>query len=116
MILETIDGNMASFIYVDILKRRLLRDFPALSPYTVHGAELSNSDRSILQNDGAKVHKIKDVFKYFNDRDIQGLEFSPKSPDFNLIEGVWGELKSQFKRSYKDPRNWSKTYFKAGTT
>ena len=115
MILETIDGTMTALVYEDILKKRLLRNFPALSPYTVQGAELDSGERLIFQQDGARVHKANNVLKYFHERDIEILEFPPKSPDLNLIEGVWDELKAQLKRSYKDPqelledifRNWN---------
>jgi len=55
----------------------------------VREAELKNSDRFILQQDRAKAQKAKDVFKYSDDRDIQALEFPPKSPSLSWIEGVW---------------------------
>jgi len=103
MILEAIDGNMSSFIYVDILKRRrLLRNFPALSPYTVQETELNNNNNQLIfQQDGAKVHKAKDVFEYFDGRDIQVLEFPPKSPNLNLIQ-----LKHKKKSIIGNTRRW----------
>jgi len=113
MIIEAIDGTMTAHVYEGILKRRLLRNFPALSPYTVQGAMLDSSDRLIFQQDGARVHTANDVLKYFHEREIEVLEFPPKSPDLNLIEGVWGELKAQLKRSYKDPQELLEDIFRS---
>jgi len=114
MILEALDGTMTTAqVYEDILKRRLLRNFPALNPYTVQGAELDSSDRLIFQQDEAKVHKANDVRKYFHERDIGVLEIPPKSPNLNLMEGVWNELKAQLKRFYKDPQELLEDVFRS---
>ncbi len=67
----------------------------------------------IFQQDGAKVHKTKAVLEYFASKDIQILEFPPKSPDLNLIEGVWSQLKFQLKRSYKNPEELVEDIFQS---
>jgi len=39
---------------------------------------------------------------YFHIHSIEVLPWPPKSPDLNLIESVWSELKSNLKRTYEN--------------
>jgi len=96
--LECIFGTMKADVYLKILKRRLLRNLPALSPKSKRGAYM---ERLVYQQDGASSHTAKDVMDYFKEKDIEVLEWPPKSPDLNLIENIWAELKRRLKRSYE---------------
>lgn len=98
-ILECLEGTINSDIYVDILKRRLLRNLPALSPQTKKGASM---DRLIYQHDGAGIHTSFQVQSYFQSREITILPWPPRSPDLNLIEAVWSQLKYKLRRSYNN--------------
>ena len=99
LVLECQNMNMTAPIYLALLKRRLLGNFPALSPQTKGGAQM---DRLVFQQDGSSSHTAKQVKDYFKEKQIQVLPWPPKSPDLNLIEAVWSQLKSKLKRFYKD--------------
>ena len=96
-ILECIDGTMDAGVYLGILKRRLLKNYPALSPKTKKGASMN---RLLYQHDGSKVHKATLIMDYFEEREIQVIEWPPKSLDLNPIETIWSQLKSKLKRTY----------------
>ena len=54
----------------------------------------------VFQQDRAKIHGALIANNYFKEGGIGVLSWPPKSPDLNLIEAVWSELKRKFKRSY----------------
>lgn len=97
-ILEVIHGTMDSVIYLDLLKRRLLKNFPGLRSGRVDDGPDS---ALILQQDGSKVHCEKNVNAYFQSKNIILLPWPAKSPDLNLIESVWAWLKKEMKTSYR---------------
>ena len=96
--LGCIFGTVKADVYFKMLKRRLLRNLAALSPKSKKGAHM---ERLIYQHDGASSRTVKDVMDYFKEKDIEVLEWPPKSPDLNLIENIWAELKRRLKRSYE---------------
>ena len=98
-ILEIVNGTMGFQTYLDILKKRLLKNFPTLRPCV---AELKGVESLIYQHDGAKAHIASNVNSYFREREIEILDWLAKFPDLNLIESVWSKLKSQLKKSYED--------------
>lgn len=97
-ILEVIDGTLDSATYLNILKRRLLKNYRYLRSDL---AESEDCNPLLFQHDGAKPHGASDVKDYFRSRNIIILPWPPKSPDLNLIEGVWAWLKNQMKMSYQ---------------
>lgn len=47
----------------------------------------------ILQHDNSPVHKAKKVAAFLESREVAVLEWPPQSPDLNIIENVWGNMK-----------------------
>ena len=94
---ECINGTLNSSKYLDILKRKLLRNLPALrdsSPLD------HDSNTLVFQQDNARIHTTSIVTSYFEERSIYVLPWPPQSPDLSIIEVVWARLKDGLKRSY----------------
>ena len=51
--------------------------------------------RLIFQQDGAPAHKSKLVEQYFEEKGIEILPWAAQSPDINVIENVWAEMKKK---------------------
>ena len=98
-IIEIINGTMKSSIYLDILRRRLLKNYRKLS---LKSGEVDESNCLIFQQDGSSSHTEKNVNNYFLRKGIQVLPWPAKSPDLNPIEEVWAWLKNNMKFSYQN--------------
>jgi len=96
--LELVEGTMTALKYLNILKRRLLKNHDS-SPLN------TESDSLIYHHDNLKPHKANDVKRYFEERNIYVLSWPLKSPDLNLIESVWARLKASLKRSYQNQQD-----------
>ncbi len=93
---ECIDGTMDAHVYLNILKRRLLKNYPVLSQQTKKGADMK---RLLYQHDGSKVYGARVIIDYFTIKEIQVINLPPKSPELNPIERT--QLKSKLKRFYQ---------------
>jgi transposase len=97
-ILELINGTMNAVIYLDILKKRLLKNYRNLRSDRVEGGP---DNALIFQQDGASIHSEANVDAYFRSKHIILLPWPAKSPDLNLIESIWAWLKKEMKTSYQ---------------
>ena len=101
-ILERINGNLNLITFLDILKKRLLRNLPALR----NSSSLDPKDTSLLlQQDNSRIHTAKIIKAYFEDSDIYVLPWPSKSSNLNLIENALSMLKGGLQESYGAVQN-----------
>ena len=86
-----IDENIDSEVYIDTI-------YDKLNPYF----NKFSSGELIFQQDLAPAHRSKKTLDFFNNYGIEPLEWSPQSPDLNIIENVWMYLKRRLKVLYHD--------------
>jgi transposase len=90
-LLKFLDKNVNGSTYLEVLRQKL----PPLYPQFEAG-EL------IFQQDGATAHHVRDVLDYFEKNSITTLPWPPQSPDLNIIENVWGFIKSRLGVYYEN--------------
>lgn len=87
--LQFIDGTVNADKYKSILER-------SLYPYV---AEQFEDGKFIFQQDGASSHTAKTTKKWFGENNINVLSWPSSSPDLNIIETVWHEMKKRLRSS-----------------
>lgn len=98
LILIFVDETLDSTKFLDILRRRLLKNLNG--PRNSLDLDL-NADLLVFQQDNSRVHTAEIIKSYFEDRAIYVLPWPPKSPDLDLIENIWSKLKDGLKSSYR---------------
>ena len=88
-----LESKVDRWVYMALLDRHL----PAVMQQIADEIE-----DSLFQQDNARVHSAKDTREWFADTGIDLEDHSPLSPDLNLIEHAWVELKHQLCIQYRD--------------
>lgn len=75
---STLNGDR----YLTLLQRFLTRHYPALK-----------DQKLIFQHDNAPSHRSRKIKSWLKNKGIKTLEWPPQSPDMNIIETVWNQIK-----------------------
>lgn len=80
-------GGVTSKVYIKVLDEYL---------FTVLDHD------SIFMQDNSRIHTAKKVQAWFEQHDVELMEWPPYSPDLNPIENVWAMLKDAIYRSHPE--------------
>jgi len=75
---ETLNGER----YLKLLQKYLLQAYPGLK-----------EKKFKFVQDNAPSHRYSEVIDWLEEKGVEKLYWPPQSPDMNLIEGVWNEMK-----------------------
>lgn len=97
--LQLIQGTVNANKYQDILQTSLLPSIERLCP----------DGNCIFQQDGASSHTARTTKAWLGNNNINVLSWPSNSPDLNVIENVWHEMKKHLRnrpqRTIADLRN-----------
>ena len=83
------EGNMNRHAYIDILQNHLMS-----SAEEMFGEPQPNF---IFQQDNAPPHTAGDTIRWLEQQPCQHLQWPANSPDFRIIETVWGNIMTKLR-------------------
>jgi transposase len=91
-----VEGTLNADFYQEILGDELLK--------TIDWYELSTDD-FIFQQDNAPCHTARTTMRWFEENNVQLLDWPSNSPDLNPIENLWAYLKTKLKGYPTKPKS-----------
>lgn len=89
--LVKVNERITGEVYLNVFRYRLRKLYPNL-----YGGP------QIFQDDNARPHRAGYVNSWFESYDIERLDWPPRSPDLNIIEDVWGNIKYRLRNQTFD--------------
>lgn len=87
--MQFINGTVNAAKYQEILENNLLRSIQKLCP----------TEAFIFQQDGASCHTAKTTRNWFENHNIEVMDWPSSSPDLNVIETLWHKMKQKLRNN-----------------
>ena len=89
--LTVVDGNINAQKYIEVVYNFV---WPVIARYFL-------DDNYVFLDDNAPVHGACVVKEYMDETDLHGMEWPAQSPDLNVIQNVWHNIKHELQKHVK---------------
>ena len=90
-ILTVVDGNINAQEYIEVVDNFV---WPVIARHFL-------DDNYVFQDYNSPVHGACVVKEYMEETNLHGMEWPAQSPDINIIENVWHNIKHELQKHVK---------------